>query len=167
MVETTLHELGHIYYYMEYTNEEVPIILKGGANRAYHEAMGSLLGLAAMQKPFLVQMGLAEESTEIDEQQMLLKEALNYIVLIPWGAGVMPEFEYELYAKKLPKDQYNQKWWEMKRKCMGIVPPAERGRSIVMQHQKHISTMMQHSIMITRYLMFYYFSFMTTLQKSC
>lgn len=125
--ETTLHELGHIYYYMEYTNEEVPIILRGGANRAYHEAMGSLLGLAAMQKPFLVQMGLAEESTAIDEQQVLLKEALNYIVLIPWGAGVMPEFEYELYAKKLPKDQYNQKWWETKRKCMGIVPPVERG----------------------------------------
>ncbi|MBL4624345.1 MAG: M2 family metallopeptidase [Flavobacteriales bacterium] len=125
--ETTLHELGHIYYYMEYTNEDVPVILRGGANRAYHEAMGSLLGLAAMQKPFLVQMGLAQKSTKIDEQQVLLKEALNYIVLIPWGAGVMPEFEYELYANNLPKDQYNRKWWEVKQKCMGIAPPAERG----------------------------------------
>ena len=50
--ETTLHELGHIYYYMEYTNEDVPVILRGGANRAYHEAMGSLMGLAAMQTIF-------------------------------------------------------------------------------------------------------------------
>ncbi|MBL4653908.1 MAG: M2 family metallopeptidase, partial [Flavobacteriales bacterium] len=125
--ETTLHELGHIYYYMEYTNEDVPVILRGGANRAYHEAMGSLMGLAAMQKPFLVQMGLAEESTKIDEQQVLLKEALNYIVLIPWGAGVMPEFEHELYANNLPKDQYNQKWWEIKEKCMGITAPTKRG----------------------------------------
>ena len=72
-------------------------------------------------------MGLAEESAKIDEQQVLLKEALNYIVLIPWGAGVMPEFEHELYANNLPKDQYNQKWWEIKEKCMGITAPTERG----------------------------------------
>ena len=50
---TALHELGHIYYFLEYSNEDVPVILRGGANRGYHEAMGSLLGLAAMQQPFL------------------------------------------------------------------------------------------------------------------
>ncbi|HEY4650649.1 MAG TPA: M2 family metallopeptidase, partial [Pontibacter sp.] len=49
--ETTHHELGHIYYYMSYTNPDVPVLLRGGANRAYHEAIGSLMGLAAMQKP--------------------------------------------------------------------------------------------------------------------
>lgn len=125
--ETTLHELGHIYYFMTYTNNDVPIIMRGGANRAYHEAMGSLMGLAAMQKPFLVQMGLAQESTKIDETKVLLKEALNYIVLIPWGAGVMPEFEHELYANNLPIDQFNKKWWDVKKKCMGIVPPSDRG----------------------------------------
>ena len=46
---TTLHELGHIYYYISYTNDSVPIILRGGANRAYHEAMGTLIGMASMQ----------------------------------------------------------------------------------------------------------------------
>src|SRR3712207_8640362 len=40
--ETTHHELGHIYYYLTYTNPDVPVLLRGGANRAYHEAMGSL-----------------------------------------------------------------------------------------------------------------------------
>ncbi len=125
--ETTLHELGHVYYFMSYTNPDVPIILRGGANRAYHEAIGSLIGLASLQKPFLMQYGLVDEEAETDKIQALLNEALNYIVFIPWSAGVMTEFEHELYAKDLPQDQYNQKWWELKSKYQGIVPPVERG----------------------------------------
>ena len=31
---------------------------------------------------------------ETDELQTLLKEALNYIVFIPWSAGVMTEYEH-------------------------------------------------------------------------
>ena len=33
--ETTHHELGHVYYYMCYSNPDVPIILRKGANRAF------------------------------------------------------------------------------------------------------------------------------------
>ena len=124
---TTLHELGHIYYYISYSNPNVPLILRGGANRAYHEAMGSLIGLAALQKPFLVDRGLLDASVEIDETQALLSEALDFVVLIPWGAGVMTEFEHDLYALNLSKDQYNKRWWELKKKYQGIVPPTERG----------------------------------------
>ena len=58
--ETIHHELGHIYYYQAYTNPNVPPLLRGGANRGYHEAIGSLLGLAAMQKPFLAEKGLVD-----------------------------------------------------------------------------------------------------------
>lgn len=125
--ETVHHELGHIYYYIAYTNPDVPLLLRGGANRAYHEGVGSLLGLAAMQKPFLVGRGLIAEDSKTDELQTLLKEALNYIVFMPWSSGVMTEFEYELYSNNLPKDQYNAKWWELKKKHQGIVAPSERG----------------------------------------
>lgn len=125
--ETTLHELGHIYYYMSYTNEDVPIILREGSNRAYHEAIGSMLGLASLQKPFLEGLGLLPEGTETDEVRTLLKEALNYIVFMPFGAGVMTEFEHALYAEELSKDQFNQKWWDLKRKYQGISPPSDRG----------------------------------------
>lgn len=128
--ETTLHELGHIYYYLTYTNPDVPFVLRAGANRAYHEAMGSLIGMASMQKPFLMSKGLLlkDEKTENgQEMQTLLKEALNYIVVIPWGAGVMTEFEHDLYAKNLPANEYNKRWWELVKKYQGIVPPSERG----------------------------------------
>ena len=125
---TSLHELGHIYYFMSYTNPDVPPLLREGANRGYHEAVGSLIGLASLQKPFLEEMKLLPEGAEgIDESINLLNEALDYIVFIPWSAGVMTEFEYELYTNNLPKDQYNSKWWELVKKYQGIVPPGERG----------------------------------------
>jgi len=124
--ETIHHELGHIYYYQAYTNPNVPPLLREGANRAYHEAIGSLLGLASMQKPFLVGRGLVDANAQVDETQNLLKDALNYIVFLPFSAGVMTEFENELYANDLSKDAFNQKWWELAKQYQGIVPPAER-----------------------------------------
>ncbi|MEQ8519182.1 MAG: M2 family metallopeptidase [Cytophagales bacterium] len=125
--ETTHHELGHIYYYMEYSNPDVPILLRGGANRAYHEAIGSMLGLAAMQKPFLENLDLVPEGVETDETKTLLKEALNYIVFIPFSAGTMTHFEHDLYVDSISDDQFNAKWWEYVSKFQGIVPPSERG----------------------------------------
>ncbi|MFY0650773.1 MAG: M2 family metallopeptidase [Cyclobacteriaceae bacterium] len=125
--ETTHHELGHIYYFLEYTSPNVPPLLREGANRAFHEAVGSQMGLASMQKPFLVGLGLIDENVKTDEVRTLLKEALNYVVFIPWSAGVMTQFEKSLYVENLPKDQYNKKWWELKGKYQGIIPPGERG----------------------------------------
>lgn len=125
--ETTHHELGHIYYYLTYTNPDVPVLLRGGANRAYHEAIGSLMGLAAMQKPFLAELNLIDKNTKTDEVQTLLKEALSYVTFIPFAAGVMSEWEHDFYAKNLPADQLNKRWWELAKKYQGMVPPADRG----------------------------------------
>lgn len=123
---TTLHELGHIYYFISYSNPDVPIILRDGANRAYHEAIGSMIELAAKQKPFLEHFNLLPKNSETDSIQSLMKEALDQIVFIPWSAGVMTEFEYELYSNNLTADQYNQKWWDLKKQYQGIVPPSFR-----------------------------------------
>lgn len=125
--ETTHHELGHIYYYVSYTRPEIPVLLRAGANRAYHEAFGTMLGLASTQKPFLVNRGLARADAKTDETQLLLKEALNYVVYMPFAAGVMSGFEYDLYDGRLPKAEYNRRWWELVRKYQGVVPPARRG----------------------------------------
>ena len=125
--ETTHHELGHVYYYISYSTPEVPLVLRRGANRAYHEGVGSLMGLASMQKPFVEGLGLVEPGMQTDAVQMLLKEALNYVVFIPWSAGTMSRFEHELYAENLPPDQWNRRWWEIVRQYQGIEPPAERG----------------------------------------
>ncbi len=123
--ETTHHELGHIYYYLAYTTPDVPPVLRGGANRAFHEAVGSLMGLAAMQPRFAASVGLVETGEDLgpDPLQALLQEALNYVVFIPWSAGVMTEFEHDLYAEGLPAERWNERWWALAKEHQGIVPP--------------------------------------------
>lgn len=125
--ETAHHELGHIYYYLTYSNNDVPPLLRQGANRAYHEALGTMMGLAAMQKPFLVGRGLIGANVQTDSIQSLLKEAMNSVVFIFFSSGTMSNFEKQLYADSLPADQFNRKWWELAKKYQGIVPPSARG----------------------------------------
>lgn len=127
--ETANHELGHIYYYMSYSNPEVPMLLREGANRAYHEAVGTMMGLAAMQKPYLAGRGLIDPAIPTDSVQALLKEAMNSVVFIFFSSGTMSNFEKEMYANKLPADQFNKRWWELALKYQGIVPPSPRGEA--------------------------------------
>ena len=127
--ETSNHELGHIYYFLTYTNPDVPPVLRNGANRAFHEAMGSMMGMAAMQKPYLIGRGLIRENSKTDSIKLLLKEALQHVVFIPFSAGVMSEFENTLYADNLSPDAFNKKWWDLAKQYQGIVPPEERGEN--------------------------------------
>ncbi len=124
---TALHELGHIYYYQSYSNPDVPIVLRSGANRAYHEAFGTMMGMASLQKPFLQGLGMMDKNLKTNDTLMLLKEALQYAVHIPWGSGTMTEFEYNLYTKNLPANQFNKLWWQLVKRFQGIVPNEERG----------------------------------------
>lgn len=128
--ETAHHELGHIYYYVAYTRPEVPLVLRRGANRAYHEGIGSMIGLASAQRRFLVNRGLVSGTQQTDQMQQLLKEALNYVVFMPWSAGVMTRFEHDLYVNNLPPDRWNARWWELKRQYQGIAPPTARGEQL-------------------------------------
>lgn len=124
--ETVHHELGHVYYYMSYSNPDIPLVLRQGANRAYHEGIGSMIGLAALQRRFLAGRGLVPPGAAGDSMAQLLQEALSYVVFVPFAAGTMTRFEHALYAEQLPADRFNQKWWELTLKYQGIVPPAAR-----------------------------------------
>jgi peptidyl-dipeptidase A len=124
--ETTHHELGHIYYYLSYSRPGVPYVLREGANRAYHEAIGTMMGLAAMQPRFIEKVGLSTGGTPPDPMQLRLREALNYVVFTPWSAGTMFQFEKELYASELPASRWNARWWELAARYQGIAPPSPR-----------------------------------------
>ena len=124
---TSHHELGHVYYYMSYSNPNVPLVLRGGANRAYHEGIGSLMQLASGQRRFLANRGLIAPNVAPDSIQTMLKEALQYVVFMPFSTGTMTRFEHELYSKNLSPGQFNAKWWELARRYQGIAPPTPRG----------------------------------------
>lgn len=126
--ETAHHEFGHVYYYLAYSNPAVPHALREGLNRSFHEAVGELAGLAARRPAYLRAIGLLPEEREIDARQLLLSEALDdAVVFVPFAAGVMTRFEYELYEKELPPNQFNRRWWELVEEYQGIAPPSPRG----------------------------------------
>ncbi|MDH4071313.1 MAG: M2 family metallopeptidase, partial [Ignavibacteria bacterium] len=126
---TTHHELGHIYYYIEYANPDVPLLLRQGANRSYHEGMGDLMKVASIQRPYLEELGLLPKGMKIDEIQWLLNDALSNssVAFIPFSAGVMSHFEHDLYEEAIPKEEYNNRWWHYVGLYQGIVPPSPRG----------------------------------------
>lgn len=124
--ETAHHELGHVYYFMSYSRPEIPLVLRQGANRAYHEGIGSMIGLASLQRRFLAGRSLVPADAKVDSTAQLLQEALSYVVFIPFAAGTMTRFEHALYAERLPADRFNEKWWELTLKYQGIVPPSAR-----------------------------------------
>jgi peptidyl-dipeptidase A len=129
---TTHHELGHIYYFLAYSTPRVPLLLREGANRAFHEGIGDLISLASQQRPYLDEIGLTHSSGSLggsDESiSWLLAEALEgSIVFLPFACGTMTGFEHDLYEKDLAPNRYNARWWELVKQHQGIDPPSDRG----------------------------------------
>jgi peptidyl-dipeptidase A len=126
--DTAHHELGHIYYYISYSTPSVPYLLRAGANRAFHEGIGDLIGVAASQRPYLRQVGLlAKEAEKAETVTWLLDAALDRsITFIPFSAGTMTRFERDFYSGAVDDDKLNAAWWQLVGQYQGIVPPGPR-----------------------------------------
>ncbi|MCX5797314.1 MAG: M2 family metallopeptidase [Elusimicrobia bacterium] len=127
---TVHHELGHIFYFLAYARPEVPILLRDGAMRAFHEGFGDMAAIAANQAPYLRQVGVLPKDAKIDENRWLLAEAMDSIVFLPFSAGTMTHWERDLYAGDMPPEQWNARWWQYARQYQGIAPPETRGEEL-------------------------------------
>ncbi len=126
--QTAHHELGHAHYFMSYTRPEVPMLLRNGANPGFHEGMGELAAFAASQVPYLKHVGVLPADYHADETVTLLNDALgSAIPFMFWSSGTMTHWEADVYAKDLPPDQWNARWWQYVREFQGVEPPAPRG----------------------------------------
>jgi len=123
---TSHHELGHIYYFLAYSRPEVPFLLREGANRAFHEAVGDLAKLASQQTPYLTKIGVIPQGKAPDPNAWLLQSALDSIVFLPWSAGTMSHFERDLYEAELPPSDWQGKWWDYVAEFQGVTPPGGR-----------------------------------------
>lgn len=126
---TVHHELGHIYYFLAY--HTLPVLYQNGANDGFHEAIGDAIALSVTPS-YLVEMGLMEKPTEGDaaraEQAVIneqMKRALDKIAFLPFGR-LIDQWRWDAFSGKLPKEQWNTGWWELKRSIQGVVPPAPR-----------------------------------------
>ena len=125
---TAHHELGHGYYDKAYTRPEVPYLLRTGAAPGFHEGIGELISLASSQVPYLQSKGVLPADFKADKTAFLLDDALRRsIPFIYFSCGVMPHWEADVYAKNLPADQWNARWWKYVSEFQGVEPPAPRG----------------------------------------
>ena len=126
--ETAHHELGHIYYFLSYARPEVPFLLREGANRAFHEAVGDLAALASEETPYLEKVGVMPPAKAPAATSWLLQSALytNSIVFMPFSAGTMSHFERDLYENDLPPAEWQRTWWQYVERFQGVVPPGAR-----------------------------------------
>ena len=125
---TAHHELGHIYYYLSYSRPEVPFLLREGANRAFHEAVGELARLASTQPPYLVKVGVMPAGKEPKpEGASCCKSALmESIVFTSFSAGTMSHFERDIYDAELPPGEWQKRWWSYVGQYQGVVAPNAR-----------------------------------------
>jgi len=124
---TAHHELGHAYYFVSYSNPNVPYLLRDGATTAFHEGIAELISLATRQTPYLKTVGVLPADTKLDEMQVLLNDALDTAIpFMFWSSGTMTQWEADFYAKGLPADQMNARWWKLVHDEQGLVPPSPR-----------------------------------------
>src|SRR3954462_536386 len=125
---TAHHELGHGYYFKAYTRPEVPPLLRLGAAPGFHEGVGELISLASSQVPYLQSRGILPKDFKADTTAFLLNTALaQAIPFIYFSCGTMPHWEADVYAKGLPADQWNARWWKYVSDFQGVEPPSARG----------------------------------------
>ena len=121
---TIHHELGHIFYYLQYEN--LPVLLQEGANDGFHEGIGDTLALS-VTPGYLKSLGLLQSLPQGDkgEINVLLKKALEKVAFLPFGK-LIDQWRWDVYDGKTPPAKYNEAWWALKLKYQGVAPPSAR-----------------------------------------
>ncbi|XP_075934093.1 angiotensin-converting enzyme 2 [Anarhichas minor] len=123
---TVHHEMGHNQYQMAYRN--LSYLLRDGANEGFHEAVGEIMSLSAATPKHLQSLNLLpvdfiyDNETEIN---FLMKQALTIVATLPF-TYMLEEWRWQVFAGKITKDNWMQRWWEMKRELVGVVEPVPR-----------------------------------------
>jgi peptidyl-dipeptidase A len=124
---TTHHEFAHAYYMLAYSRPGLPPLLRDSPVAGLHEGIAELCAYAARQAPYLRSLGLMPAGAAPDPIAFLLDDALNPTVpFMFFASGTMTHWEADLYARNLPPDQWNARWWQYVRDFQGIEPPEPR-----------------------------------------
>ncbi|XP_064597980.1 angiotensin-converting enzyme-like [Liolophura sinensis] len=122
---TVHHEMGHIQYYMQYSDQPMPF--REGANPGFHEAIGDVLALSVSTPTHLQQIGLLQNATEDEEYytNYLMSMALDKIAFLPFGY-LIDQWRWSVFKGETTASNYNDKWWQLRCKYQGISPPVQR-----------------------------------------
>ncbi|XP_071488365.1 angiotensin-converting enzyme-like [Diadema antillarum] len=122
---TIHHEMGHTQYQMMY--KDLPLTFRGGANPAFHEALGDVLALSVSTPQHLHKVGLLE-NLEVDREadlNFLMGIALEKIAFLPSGI-LFDQWRWSVFNGSTPESRYNSDWWKLRLRYQGIIPPVKR-----------------------------------------
>lgn len=124
--ETIHHELGHIYYFLEYKDK--PYLFQNGANDGFHEAIGDTIVLS-MTPGYLKTIGLFKK-VENNEKAVInqqMKLALDKVAFLPFGK-IIDQWRWQVFSGKIKPEDYNKSWWQLVNQYQGVrsaVPRSE------------------------------------------
>lgn len=122
------HEMGHIMYYLNYKDQ--PLLLRGGANPAFHEAIGDTIALSVSTPKHLIKVGLLDkyEDSEADNINTLFKMALERVAFLPFGL-LIDQWRWNVFSDKTPESEWNSYWWTLRESFQDVSPPNPRDES--------------------------------------
>ncbi|KAJ9595075.1 hypothetical protein L9F63_013640, partial [Diploptera punctata] len=122
---TIHHEMAHIQYYLQYADQ--PLLFREGANPGFHEAIGDVITLSVSNPRHLQRIGLLNNVTDDYETSMnyLLLTALEKVAYLPF-AFLVDQWRWGLFAGDWNIDEMNARWWELRLRHQGIIPPVVR-----------------------------------------
>lgn len=120
------HEMGHIMYYLLY--KEQPLLFRSGANPGFHEAVGDTIALSVSTPQHLKTVGLLDNyaDSEADNVNALFHMALERIAFLPFGL-LMDKWRWDVFSGKVPQNQWNKHWWDLREKYQKVQAPSVRG----------------------------------------
>jgi peptidyl-dipeptidase A len=123
---TIHHELGHNFYQRAYNKQ--PMLFRDSANDGFHEAVGDTIALSVTPE-YLVKLGLLKQAPDTSKDiGLLLTRALDKLAFLPFGL-LIDQWRWKVFSGEIPPEQYNQAWWELRRKYQGVSAPVARSEA--------------------------------------
>jgi peptidyl-dipeptidase A len=120
---TIHHELGHNFYQRAYNQQ--PPFYRDSANDGFHEAVGDAIALSVTPE-YLKQVGLLEQAPGAEgDLPFLMRMALDKVAFLPFGL-LVDQWRWKVFSGEVKPADYNQAWWELRRKYQGVAPPQPR-----------------------------------------
>ncbi|XP_055641071.1 angiotensin-converting enzyme-like isoform X2 [Toxorhynchites rutilus septentrionalis] len=122
------HEMTHVHYYMQYASQ--PYLYREGPNPAFHEAVANAVSLCVGGPVHLQKLGLLNSPVTVSNgNNMINIEYLLSVALdkLPFMSFSLALEKWRWYVFEKGPTGMNARWWELRLRYQGIIPPTARG----------------------------------------
>ncbi|XP_077562556.1 angiotensin-converting enzyme-like [Haemaphysalis longicornis] len=110
-LQTALHEMGHVYYFMQYSH--LPHVFRTGANPAFHEAVADALSWLAMRSPTFQRLVGLRLSTNDAAMQRFFELATGHVGTL-FHEIATSTWLWKVLDEPSVHDQVDSLYWDMR-----------------------------------------------------